>query len=144
MVGWGIYDFLGGVFSKQIGSFKSLFWSQLAGLISILLLALALTADFNLPMLALGRIPGRRDVGVGSREDRQRVAERRKLPLRVGPGHMPVERAELAFALHEVERQRRRLQPFGRRRHQRRQPRLAHHGAQRRGVVFAESGRRIH
>ncbi len=28
MFGWGIYDFLGGVFSKQIGSFKSLFWSQ--------------------------------------------------------------------------------------------------------------------
>jgi transporter family protein len=57
MVGWGIYDFLGGVFSKQIGSFKSLFWSQLAGLISILLLALALTADFNLPMLALALSP---------------------------------------------------------------------------------------
>lgn len=39
MFGWGIYDFLGGVFAKQIGSFKSLFWSQLAGLISIVLLA---------------------------------------------------------------------------------------------------------
>lgn len=45
MVGWGIYDFLGSVFSKQIGSFKSLFWSQLAGLISIFLLALWLKAD---------------------------------------------------------------------------------------------------
>jgi len=45
MFGWGIYDFLGGVFSKQIGSFKSLFWSQLAGLISIFLLALWLKAD---------------------------------------------------------------------------------------------------
>lgn len=41
MFGWGIYDFLGGVFAKQIGSFKSLFWSQLAGLVSILLIALA-------------------------------------------------------------------------------------------------------
>ncbi|MBK8617111.1 MAG: DMT family transporter [Anaerolineales bacterium] len=39
MFGWGIYDFLGGVFAKQIGFFKSLFWSQLAGLLSILLLA---------------------------------------------------------------------------------------------------------
>ena len=39
MLGWGIYDFLGGVFSKRIGSFKSLFWSQLAGLVSILLLS---------------------------------------------------------------------------------------------------------
>ncbi len=39
MFGWGIYDFLGGVFAKQIGSFKSFFWSQLVGLISVLLLA---------------------------------------------------------------------------------------------------------
>jgi transporter family protein len=40
MFGWGIYDFLGGVFAKQIGPFKSFFWSQLAGLITIFLLAL--------------------------------------------------------------------------------------------------------
>ncbi|GAB4460734.1 MAG: hypothetical protein Kow0070_17370 [Anaerolineales bacterium] len=53
MVGWGIYDFLGGVFSKQIGSFKSLFWSQLAGLISVLLLALALEAKTNLPLATI-------------------------------------------------------------------------------------------
>ncbi len=53
MFGWGMYDFLGGVFSKQIGSFKSLFWSQLAGLISILLLALALEAKTNLPLAAI-------------------------------------------------------------------------------------------
>lgn len=53
MVGWGIYDFLGGVFSKQIGSFKSLFWSQLAGLISILLLAFTFRADFHIPVLAI-------------------------------------------------------------------------------------------
>jgi transporter family protein len=50
MVGWGIYDFLGGVFSKQIGSFKSLFWSQLAGLVSILLLVFALKPEFNIPI----------------------------------------------------------------------------------------------
>jgi uncharacterized membrane protein len=53
MLGWGIYDFLGGVFSKQIGSFKSLFWSQLAGLVSILLLAFALKTEINLPILAI-------------------------------------------------------------------------------------------
>lgn len=53
MLGWGIYDFLGGVYSKQIGSFKSLFWSQLAGLISILLLAFAFRADFHIPVLAI-------------------------------------------------------------------------------------------
>ncbi len=40
MVGWGVYDFLGGVFSKQVGPFKSFFWSQLASLMSVLLLAL--------------------------------------------------------------------------------------------------------
>lgn len=53
MFGWGIYDFLGGVFSKQIGSFKSLFWSQLAGLISILLLAFVFRAEINIPVLAI-------------------------------------------------------------------------------------------
>jgi len=53
MFGWGIYDFLGGVFSKQIGSFKSLFWSQLAGLISIFLLALWLKADMAISSTAI-------------------------------------------------------------------------------------------
>lgn len=53
MFGWGIYDFLGGVFSKQIGSFKSLFWSQLAGLIAILLLALAFKTKINIPIPAI-------------------------------------------------------------------------------------------
>ena len=53
MVGWGIYDFLGGVFSKQIGSFKSLFWSQLAGLISIILLAFTFKIEIKIPVLAL-------------------------------------------------------------------------------------------
>lgn len=53
MFGWGIYDFLGGVFSKQIGAFKSLFWSQLAGLISIFLLAIVLKSSFNIPVLIL-------------------------------------------------------------------------------------------
>lgn len=57
MVGWGIYDFLGGVFSKQIGSFKSLFWSQLAGLISMLLLAFAFRVDFHIPLLAIALSP---------------------------------------------------------------------------------------
>jgi hypothetical protein len=37
ILGCGIYDFWGGVFAKQIGLFKSLFWSQLAGLLSIFL-----------------------------------------------------------------------------------------------------------
>ena len=49
MFGWGIYDFLGGVFAKQIGAFKSLYWSQLAGLISIFLLAAAFKHNLNIP-----------------------------------------------------------------------------------------------
>jgi len=53
MVGWGIYDFLGGVFAKQIGSFKSLFWSQLAGLISIFLLAIFFRSSINVPVLVI-------------------------------------------------------------------------------------------
>ncbi|MEP0804377.1 MAG: DMT family transporter [Chloroflexota bacterium] len=53
MFGWGIYDFLGGVFSKQIGSFKSLFWSQLAGLIAVLLLAFALETKTNIPLTGI-------------------------------------------------------------------------------------------
>ena len=57
MFGWGIYDFLGGVFSKQIGSFKSFFWSQLAGLISIFLLTFIFPTHINLPLLALVLIP---------------------------------------------------------------------------------------
>ena len=57
MFGWGVYDFLGGVFSKQIGSFKSFFWSQAAGLASILLLAFALGAEANIPVLAAVLFP---------------------------------------------------------------------------------------
>ena len=57
MLGWGIYDFLGGVFSKQIGSFRSLFWSQLAGLISIVLLSFALKTTFDIPVLTLALSP---------------------------------------------------------------------------------------
>ena len=53
MVGWGIYDFLGGVFAKQIGPFKSFFWSQLSGLISILLLALIFTISVDVSFLAI-------------------------------------------------------------------------------------------
>lgn len=53
MLGWGIYDFLGGVFSKQIGSFRSLFWSQLAGSISILLLVIVLKPEINIPISAI-------------------------------------------------------------------------------------------
>jgi len=57
MFGWGIYDFLGGVYSKQIGPFKSIFWSQLAGLISMLALLFVFTAHFDIPVLILFLIP---------------------------------------------------------------------------------------
>ena len=57
MFGWGIYDFLGGVFAKQIGPFKSFFWSQLAGLISILLLAFVFTTSINIPIFVIFLFP---------------------------------------------------------------------------------------
>jgi transporter family protein len=57
MFGWGIYDFLGGVFAKQIGPFKSFFWSQLAGLISVHLLAIVLTTSINIPILVIILFP---------------------------------------------------------------------------------------
>ncbi|MEJ2661414.1 MAG: hypothetical protein P8Z73_11925, partial [Desulfobacteraceae bacterium] len=53
MLGWGIYDFLGGVYSRQIGPFKSLFWSQLAGLISLLLLSVAFKVNLSFPFLVI-------------------------------------------------------------------------------------------
>lgn len=53
MVGWGIYDFLGGVFAKQIGSFRSLLWSQLAGCLATFVLAIALPPSVNLSLLAI-------------------------------------------------------------------------------------------
>jgi transporter family protein len=49
MFGWGVYDFLGGVYSKRVGPFKSFFWSQLAGLIALLLLLAAFNINLNLP-----------------------------------------------------------------------------------------------
>jgi transporter family protein len=57
MFGWGVYDFLGGVFAKQIGPFKSFFWSQLAGLISALLLAIVFTISIHVPILVIILFP---------------------------------------------------------------------------------------
>jgi len=57
MFGWGIYDFLGGVYTKQIGPFKSFFWSQLAGLLSALLLIFVFTISLNIPILVIILIP---------------------------------------------------------------------------------------
>ncbi len=57
MFGWGIYDFLGGVYSKQIGPFKSFFWSQLAGFFTILLLLFVSAINFNLPILIIVLLP---------------------------------------------------------------------------------------
>ncbi len=49
MFGWGLYDFLGGVFAKQIGPYKSFFWSQLAGLASMLLLVIFVPSSMDIP-----------------------------------------------------------------------------------------------
>ena len=57
MFGWGIYDFLGGVYTKQIGPLKSIFWSQLAGLISAVLLISVFPVSLNLPILVFILLP---------------------------------------------------------------------------------------
>ena len=57
MFGWGIYDFLGGVYTKQIGPFKSFFWSQLAGLVSVFALLFVFTTSLNIPALAIVLLP---------------------------------------------------------------------------------------
>ena len=57
MFGWGIYDFLGGVYTKQIGPLKSFFWSQLAGFTSILLLLFVFPTGLNVPVLVLILLP---------------------------------------------------------------------------------------
>ena len=57
MFGWGIYDFLGGVYTKQIGPFKSFFWSQLAGFISVLLLIFVFPISPNVPLLVIILLP---------------------------------------------------------------------------------------
>ncbi len=49
MFGWGLYDFLGGVFAKQIGPYKSFFWSQLAGLTAMIALGIITAARVNVP-----------------------------------------------------------------------------------------------
>ena len=51
MFGWGLYDFLGGVYAKQIGAFKSFFWSQLAGLATVLLLLFVFTITLKVSFL---------------------------------------------------------------------------------------------
>lgn len=57
MLGWGIYDFLGGVYARQIGPFRSLFWSQLAGLLSVVPLLFIFTISLNIPVLILILLP---------------------------------------------------------------------------------------
>lgn len=49
MFGWGLYDFLGGVFAKQIGPYKSFFWSQLAGLVTVLFLGFVTAVKGDIP-----------------------------------------------------------------------------------------------
>ena len=57
MFGWGIYDFFAGVYAKKIGPFKTFFWSQLAGLCSVLLLILVSTVTLDIPFLTIILLP---------------------------------------------------------------------------------------
>jgi transporter family protein len=57
MVGWGLYDFLGGLYAKRIGPFRSFFWSQLAGLASALILSLVFATSPKVPSLVAILLP---------------------------------------------------------------------------------------
>jgi transporter family protein len=57
MFGWGLYDFLGGVYAKQIGPFRSFFWSQLAGLASAIVLTFVLATSLSVPVLVIMLLP---------------------------------------------------------------------------------------
>jgi len=57
MFGWGLYDFLGGVFAKQIGPYKSFFWSQLSGLVSVVFLGLLVAPAMDLSSRTLFLFP---------------------------------------------------------------------------------------
>ena len=57
MFGWGIYDFFGGVYSKKIGPYKTIFWSQLAGLFFIFLLIPVFTINLDLPVFTIILLP---------------------------------------------------------------------------------------
>jgi len=51
MLGWGTSDFFAGLSSKKVGHLKTFFWSQLAGLVSALLLLFFLKSSFNTSFL---------------------------------------------------------------------------------------------
>jgi len=57
MFGWGIYDFFAGIYSKKIGPYKTLFWSQLAGLFFVLLLISVFTFTLNIPAWIIFLLP---------------------------------------------------------------------------------------
>ena len=57
MIGWGLYDFFGGFFSKKIGNFKTFFWSQLAGSVFAALLTFVFAINLNIPTRIIFLIP---------------------------------------------------------------------------------------
>ncbi len=98
----------------------------------------------DLAVLLLRRVPGRRHIGVGAVEDRQRLTHRRFLPLRVGLRHMAVQNAVLAFVRIEEQRQRRAEQPARGGRDEIRKARAADRRVDRRQFSVLECGRNIH
>lgn len=55
MFGWGVYDFLGGVYSRQLGPFRSFFWSQAAGAVAVVAIAVfsGVSLSLSFPLLLL-------------------------------------------------------------------------------------------
>jgi bacterial/archaeal transporter family protein len=57
MLGWGVYDFLGGLLSKRGGSFAPLFWSQIVGAATVAVAALAAGTSWQLSLSSILLIP---------------------------------------------------------------------------------------
>ncbi|MBI4973444.1 DMT family transporter [Candidatus Roizmanbacteria bacterium] len=57
MIGWGTSDFFAGLFSKKIGYLKTLFWSQMAGLLFASSFILFFPFSWNMSFLILFLLP---------------------------------------------------------------------------------------
>lgn len=54
MFGWGVSDFFANIASEKVGNFKTFFWSQLAGVLVILLFVIGMAPSFAIPIPFLG------------------------------------------------------------------------------------------
>lgn len=57
MVGWGVYDYLGGALSRRLGPFVPLLWSQAAGMLAIAGVAVVVRPEWDLSPRSLWLVP---------------------------------------------------------------------------------------